>query len=694
MSSLQGRFGPDGFGRPGRKGTKGDPGFPGSPGAHGEDGDPGHIGEKGAKGIRGKRGSAGFPGLAGTPGDQGPPGPVGIKGPKGLIGMTPCEMVEFIREKCSCSRGVSKCPVFPTEVAFALDMSNGVSQLDFERMRGILLSLLKKMEISASNCPTGARVAVVSYNNRINHLIRFSDYKGKPDLLLAVRKIPLERSSGSRNLGDAMRFVARHTFKRVRSGLLLRKVAVFFQAGWAQDADTISTATLELSALDVIPVVITFTEGHNLPDALLMDGTNRFNLFVWETKRQQDLEHMARCTLCFDKCQPAPECGPVAPGPLAADVDLAFVVDSSHGIGADVYHAALNLVAAVLDDLEVATQPSTSYLGARAALVTYTTPGFWPGSGHSPVLERFHLTSYSHRAQMQRQVLEAAENLLQGAPALGHALEWTLEKVLLEAPLPRRAQVLYAIVASETSSWDREKLKTLSMEAKCKGITLFVLVLGPGVRMHQLAELALVASTPSEQHLLYLQSVSHLDMAYARGFTRAFLNLLKSGTNQYPPPELSEECGGPNRGDTQLRSTRPLKRLSPSQLDIAGFADDWKTLNGTGFFQEEERRAVSPSLTWQEALGIFGKNEYNAKNSEQEMPTRQKGAGKETDAGTADGPCSMEPVGGECQDYILKWYYNRKKRACLQFWYGSCGGNANRFDTKEECQVRCVPTPV
>lgn len=58
------------------------------------------------------------------------------------------------------------------------------------------------------------------------------------------------------------------------------------------------------------------------------------------------------------------------------------------------------------------------------------------------------------------------------------------------------------------------------------------------------------------------------------------------------------------------------------------------------------------------------------------------------------GPCFMDPMEGECQDYILKWYYNKEEQACQQFWYGSCGGNANRFETKEECEVWCVPAPL
>ncbi|XP_074228289.1 collagen alpha-4(VI) chain-like isoform X6 [Camelus bactrianus] len=629
-----GLSGPDGYGHPGRKGTKGEPGFPGYPGAQGEDGDPGPQGEKGAKGIRGKRGNAGLPGFVGTPGDPGPPGPVGIKGPQGLADMTPCEIIHLARENCPCSIGVSRCPVFPTDLVFALDTSNDVSQLEFERMRDIVVSLLMKMEISGGNCRTGARVAVVSYNSRTDHLVRFSDYRGRPALLRALREMALEAPSGSRSLGGAMRFVARHLFKRVRSGLLLRKVAVFFQAGWAQDADTISTATLELNALGITSAIITFTEGHNLPEALLMDGTNRSHLYVWETESQQDVERVARCTLCYDPCRPAAECGRGAPGPLAVDVDVAFVVDSSSGVDTDLYRAALTFVGATLDDLEVAAEPSTSPRGARVALVTHTTPGFWPPSGHPPVREGFHLTSYSRRMQMQKHVREAAGHPLQGAPALGHALEWTLERVLLAAPLPRRVQVLFAIVASETSGWDREKLRTLSLEAKCKGITLFVLAWGPGVGTRELAELAHVASAPSEQHLLRLEGISDPEVAYARGFTRAFLNLLTSGRNQYPPPELMEECGGPNRGDTLRQSALPVKRSATRQSGKSRLADDLEALEARDSSLEETGKVTMTARTQQKAVKNYEKDGYDANGNEQEKPAKQKEIRKERNSGT------------------------------------------------------------
>lgn len=70
---------------------------------------------------------------------------------------------------------------------------------------------------------------------------------------------------------------------------------------------------------------------------------------------------------------------------MQVDADIAFVVDGFRGVGANLYRAALTLADAMLDELEVARQPSMSPHGARVALVMHTAPGFWPGEGRSPV---------------------------------------------------------------------------------------------------------------------------------------------------------------------------------------------------------------------------------------------------------------------------------------------------------------------
>lgn len=67
-----------------------------------------------------------------------------------------------------------------------------------------------------------------------------------------------------------------------------------------------------------------------------------------------------------------------------------------------------------------------------------------------------------------------------------------------------------------------------------------MLALGPGVGTCELAELVHMASSPLEQHLLLLEGVSEAEVAYALGFTWAFLNLLKS--------ERTGMLGGVGRG--------------------------------------------------------------------------------------------------------------------------------------------------
>ncbi|XP_058977266.1 kunitz-type serine protease inhibitor 2-like [Musca domestica] len=45
--------------------------------------------------------------------------------------------------------------------------------------------------------------------------------------------------------------------------------------------------------------------------------------------------------------------------------------------------------------------------------------------------------------------------------------------------------------------------------------------------------------------------------------------------------------------------------------------------------------------------------------------------------------------GTACLAYFPCYSYNVETDECVQFIYGGCGGNANRFDTLEECTGTC-----
>lgn len=54
--------------------------------------------------------------------------------------------------------------------------------------------------------------------------------------------------------------------------------------------------------------------------------------------------------------------------------------------------------------------------------------------------------------------------------------------------------------------------------------------------------------------------------------------------------------------------------------------------------------------------------------------------------------CALRQDEGSCRQYTLKWYYDTVQNECLQFWYGGCDGNGNRFETKTDCVASCVKT--
>ncbi|KAI8778653.1 hemolymph trypsin inhibitor B [Biomphalaria glabrata] len=51
--------------------------------------------------------------------------------------------------------------------------------------------------------------------------------------------------------------------------------------------------------------------------------------------------------------------------------------------------------------------------------------------------------------------------------------------------------------------------------------------------------------------------------------------------------------------------------------------------------------------------------------------------------------CSLQAEIGPCEAAIPKWYFDLNQHKCLQFTYGGCQGNENRFETLEECTKHC-----
>ena len=72
-------------------------------------------------------------------------------------------------------------------------------------------------------------------------------------------------------------------------------------------------------------------------------------------------------------------------------------------------------------------------------------------------------------------------------------------------------------------------------------------------------------------------------------------------------------------------------------------------------------------------------------------PTAPPGPGKGRRAAAVPGPCTLDKdPGSACARFSVMWYHRRETGSCERFWYGGCGGNANRFGSERDCIRACM----
>ncbi|XP_052006790.1 collagen alpha-6(VI) chain isoform X2 [Xyrauchen texanus] len=648
-----GQDGRDGFGPVGSKGYKGNLGYIGFPGLQGEDGVKGSSGSKGYKGYQGRPGNTGGSGYPGVPGERGMDGHRGNKGPPGTSPIAECDLIQYIRKNCACCAGSSaQCPVYPTELVVALDMSAGVTSQVFERMRSAVLSLLENISIAETNCPSGARVSVISYNNESRYLIRFSDYHQKKPLLEAVKRIPLERTTKTRDIGQAMRFVARNVFKRVREGRLMRMVAVFFTNGPSRGTSGINTAMLEFKAADIGLGVIALNPADEIRRAMQVDDTGSYIIVDG-----RGVERIKQCVICFDRCNPDPTCGVILqPEPLQMDLDLSVLLDGSDNLNTQQYLGVKELVISLLDEIDVSNDPVRADGKTRVAVYQQSSTYFT-----SYINEEFSFTKFKDRNVMKRHI----DNTVQQVGGTSHpefALEWMVTNFIINAQTPRKKQMLLAVFGKDSEHLNKVQLDYVSKLCKCQNVIMFIVMAGQKFNWTQLEVLT---NSPLEQRLVFVGSTKQRDREYGKRFIDAFLHMLNRDIfpqSTSPPPE----CAGfvPRPVDfAQSTVSSVVPTVPPTDGPLEEYEDISDVQNTEPYTEQNEN---TDRLT-----------EAHIEENSEPPKTKQARCLLESDPGLM------------CGTYEPRWFYSRQTKKCMHFWYGGCGGNENRFLTEAECFYEC-----
>uniref|UniRef100_A0A9J8BV56 Collagen alpha-3(VI) chain n=1 Tax=Cyprinus carpio carpio TaxID=630221 RepID=A0A9J8BV56_CYPCA len=546
-----GEDGRDGFGIPGPKGRKGDEGFPGFPGPKGEAGDPGSKGGPGPRGNNGQRGTSGESGGPGQKGDTGYPGPYGLKGSRGTSPV-PCDLVKKIRDNFSNSSGAQECPLYPTELAFALDASDGVSRPAFNNMRDTVLRLVSDITIAESNCPRGARVALALYNNEVTTEIRFADTQKKRALVERVQGLQTQQTRKKRSLETAMNAVAQNIFKRVRSGFLVRKVAVFFVNGPVTITQETRAAALRLYDARISSVFLLNREDRQLTRALQLNSTTLAQIIVLPSPGSAEYNNVIKkimtCHICLDFCAPDQTCDYVPPRGVRdrrdpttdLDIDMAFVLDSSESTWPSVFTEIKQYVALMTEQLEMSPEPASTTHHARVALVQHAPYEYLHNGSGIPISVTFGLTDHNSPNSV-RSFLQDKVHQLEGGRALADALAGTVEHVFEKAPHPRHLKVLVLLVTGPVELHE-ERIIRAATEVKCKGYFIVVMAVGKLFSAGDVRVLAQVASEPSDVFFKRVDRPSGFYDDHIQTFARLLPKYLGLENAFYLSPEVSEKC--------------------------------------------------------------------------------------------------------------------------------------------------------
>ncbi|XP_073236997.1 collagen alpha-3(VI) chain-like [Porites lutea] len=254
----------------------------------------------------------------------------------------------------ACRVAEPKKVIHPMDVLFLIDTSEGVSDLDFQREKNFIKTVVRSFKISSDH----SRVGLMSYSNKTEITVNFSDEQSHDSLLERVESLPF--LGGQRQFNNALETAAAQFFSPSGSSRsVVQKAAVIITN--CDQVSTKGTDHLEESSLlqenDVKVLIIAVgcdgADQENNLQKLVQDGEQIFT--------PDSFENLAAAA----KRLTVVAADIAAPDECTKSADVAFILDSSDSVGMEDYQLQKDFVKAIAESFGI--RPTGSRVGVIIA---------------------------------------------------------------------------------------------------------------------------------------------------------------------------------------------------------------------------------------------------------------------------------------------------------------------------------------